>query len=248
MMKLRKIMMGIMFALIVVMGVNAGTGDVKAASTKDFKGNLNVTYENSEGKSKITFKKVDSKKVSVKIVVNGLNQGSYTGTVTSKNTINMKLDGGEKIDLKWKGKISFTAKAPKNGFSSESIQMARLLCDSLNNTKYTQVKESDTVYYASQQNTVIKLKGNNIVVKGNLTKGTKYSSAEVKGKISELKKATRTFKLDKSFKACAYDGYYGEYQKLSQKEMSSYMNGKSGGLYFVITIKNGKVTRIDFYS
>ena len=246
--KLRKTMMILVFTLAVVLGTTAGTGNAKAATTKNFKGNLNVTYKNSEWKSKITVKKVNNKKVSVKVVVYDIPYGPFYGKVISKDTIQIKLDGGEKLKLKWKDKTHFISKRPSGGFTNESIQYVHALCSALNNTKYTQIQKSSTVYYSSHQNTAISLKGNKIVVKGNLTKGTKYSNAEAQGKTSDLKNTTKTFKLDKSFKAYAYDGYYGEYQKLSKKEMSSYMNGRSGGLTFVLTVKNGKVTRIDFYS
>lgn len=254
--KARKIIMGVVFALIVVMGVRVGSSNVNAASTKDFKGNLNATYKNSEWKSKITFKKINTKKVSVKVVISGTNQGSYSGTITSGNTIKMKLDGGEAINLKWKGKSSFTAK-PTKGFSSESVQMARLLCNSLNNTKYTQVKKSSTVYYNSYAgyeytNASVKLKGNKLIVKGNLKKGTKQSVGEVKGNTSVLKKATRTFKLAKNFKAYGYVGALEKYDKFSKSELrdigkGGYRGGKNG-LTFILTVKNGKATRIDFYS
>lgn len=250
--KLRKIMMGVLFVLIVVMGVNTGSSNMKAASTKNFKGNLNATYKNSEWKSELTFKKINGKKVSVKVVVNGTSQGSYNGTITSRNTINMKLDGGEKINLKWNNKTSFTAR-PTNGFSRESIQMARLLCDSLNSNKYTQVKKSSTIYYSSYagdkyKNALVKLKGNKLVVKGALKKGNKHSVGEIKGNTSVLKKATRTYKLDKNFKAYAYDGYLEKYDRISKSDIGKSYNGGENGLTFVITIKNGKATRIDFYS
>ena len=248
--KARKIIMGVVFALIVVMGVSVGSSNVNAASTKNFKGNLNATYKNSEWKSKITFKKINTKKVSVKIVINGINQGSYKGKIASKNTIKMKLDGGETINLKWKNKSSFVAK-PATKFSDESIQMAKLLCFNLNNIKYTQIKKSNTVYYASHYDynknikTTVKLKGNKLVVKGKLNKGTKKDYGSVKGNTSTLKKATRTFKIDKKFKAYGYNGFDDKYYKES---LSFIKTCGSNGLDFVITVKNGKAVRIDFYS
>lgn len=254
--KLRKIIMGVLFALIVVMGVSAGSNSVNAATTKNFKGNLNATYKNSEWKSKITFKKINTKKVSVKVVVNGTNQGSYRGTIASGNTIKMKLDGGETINLKWKSKSSFTAK-PTKGFSNESIQMVRLLCNSLNNTKYTQVKKSNTVYYASYagdeySNASVKLKGNKLVVKGNVKKGTKHSVGEVKGNTSVLKKATRTFKLDKKLKVYGHGEVDSDGNPIStrfaKKDVGTTLWGGKNGLTFIITVKNGKAVRIDFYS
>lgn len=251
--KLRKFMMGFVFALIVVMGVNAGSSNVKAASTKNFKGNLNVTYKNSEWNSKITIKKVNSKKVSVKVVAGGLNQGSYNGTISSKNAINMKLDSRENIVLNWNSKTSFTAKRPKGGFSSESIQMARLLCNSLNNTKYTQVKTNSTVYYCSEGNSyrpTISIKGNTITIKGNLTKGTKKRYADVKGTVTKLKKATRTFKMSKSVKFYGNGGEEPNPSRMPKKDAISSINDSQGlgNLPFILTVKNDKVTRIDFYS
>lgn len=85
------------------------------------------------------------------------------------------------------------------------------------------------------------------IVKGNVKKGTKHSVGEVKGNTSVLKKATRTFKLDKKFKMYAYDGYLEKYDKIPKLEYSNYNGGKNG-LTFVITIKKGKAVRIDFYS
>lgn len=239
--------MTLVFVFAVVLGITAGTSNAKAASTKNFKGNLNVTYKNSEWKSKITIKKVNSKKVSIN-VKSSYAEGNFTGKITSKNTIKMNTGSKyAKVSFKWIDKSHFKTIWKEHGENIDGF-ISNFSSVLYNNTKYAQVKKSNTKYYNSHQNTAIKLKRNKIVVKGNLTKGTKYSNAEVQGKTSKLKKATRTFKLDKSFKAYAYDGYYGEYQKLSKKKMSSYMNGKSGGLFFVLTVKNGKVTRIDFYS
>lgn len=174
--KLRKTMMMLVFTLAVVLGTTAGTGNAKAATTKNFKGKLNVTYKNSKEKSKITIKKVNSKKVSVKVVVYDIPYGPFHGKAISKDTIQIKLDGGEKIKLKWKDKTHFTSKRPSGGFTNESIWYVHALCSALNNTKYTQVKKSSTVYYSSKGNpykSVISIKGNKITVKGKLTKGTK---------------------------------------------------------------------------
>ncbi len=256
--KIRKFMMGFVFALIVVMGVNAGSSDVKAATTKNFKGNLNATYKNSEWKSKITIKKVNSKKVSVKIVLdNNWEQGTWKGKVISKNTIQFTLDGGEKIKMKWKDKSHFTAKRPKGGFSSESVQLVKRLCYSLNNTKYTQVKKSNTVYYSpyyvekydsagnGYNSASVKLKGKKLVVKGGLLKGTKKKYGAVKGKVTKLKKATRTFIINKNFKVF---GNGGEDPRPDEGSKEDIKRCGSNGLGFVITVKNGKATRIDFYS
>lgn len=119
-----------------------------------------------------------------------------------------------------------------------------------NNTKYTQVKESDTLYYSpdysdSSQKTTVKLKGNKLVVKGSLLKGTKKKYGEASGKVVALKKATRTFKIDKNFKVYGNGGENPEPEKGSKSDIKTC---GSNGLGFVITIKNGKATRIDFYS
>ncbi len=110
--KIRKFMMGFVFALIVVMGVNAGSSDVKAASTKNFKGNLNATYKNSD--TKITIKKVNSKKVKINAVYDGYAKFSFTGKVTSKNTIKFTSVNSKEayvdVILKWKDKSHFTSK------------------------------------------------------------------------------------------------------------------------------------------
>ncbi len=176
----------------------------------------------------------------------------------------MKLDGGEKIVLKWKSKTSFTAKRPKGGFSSESIQMARLLCNSLNNIKYTQVKKSNTVYYSATYTndnyygadrvSKMTLKGNKLIVKGSLYKATSKKNLDKENKRTLLKKATRTFKLDKNFNAYGY----GEVDmdgnpiitKFSKKELKSLISSlnKGGGLRVELIVKNGKLTRLNFCS
>lgn len=245
--KLRKTMMILVFTLAVVLGTTAGTGNAKAATTKNFKGNLNVTYKNSEWKSKITVKKVNNKKVSVKVVVYDIPYGPFYGKVISKDTIQIKLDGGEKLKLKWKDKTHFISKRPSGGFTNESIQYVHALCSALNNTKYTQIQKSSTVYYVGTPPFAkVTIKGNKVVVKGKLTKGTKKSYADVKGKVTKMKKATRTFTLAKNAK---FYGNGGENPKpdLSTKEQAIEV-AKMGQLPFVLTVNNGKVTRIDFYS
>ena len=138
--KLSKFVMGVMFAFIVMTGVILESSDVQAATTKNFKGNLNATYNNSKQKSKIIIKKISNKKVSIKIILdNDWEQGTWEGNIISENTIQFKLDGEEKIKLKWKNKSQFIAKKPKSGFNRESIQMARRLCYSLNDVEYKQV-------------------------------------------------------------------------------------------------------------
>lgn len=250
--KLRKMMMMFVFILAVVLGTTAGTSNAKAASTKNFKGNLNVTYKNSEWKSKITVKKVNSKKVSVKVVVYDIPYGPFYGKVISKDTIQIKLDGGEKLKLKWKDKTHFTSKRPSGGFTNESIQYVHALCSALNNTKYTQVKKSSTVYYSSKGNpykSVISIKGNKITVKGKLTKGTKKSYSKVKGKVTKLKSATRTFNLANNVKFYGNGGGNPNPSLMPKKVGISMIKDSSNGILpFILTAKNGKVTRIDFYS
>lgn len=185
------------------------------------------------------------------MVINGDDWGSFNGKVISKNTI--KLTDFPNVKFKWKDKTHFTSVSKGKGFGKEAAQMIRLVCFSLNNTKYTQVKKSNTVYYNSYAgyeytNASVKLKGNKLIVKGNLKKGTKHSVGEVKGNTSVLKKATRTFKLAKNFKAYTYNGYLEKYYKISKSDVGKRYNGGKNGLTFVLTVKNGKVTRIDFYS
>ena len=245
MIKLRKMMMTLVFVFAVVLGITAGTSNAKAASTKNFKGNLNVTYKNSEYKSKITIKKVNSKKVSIKIVSPAFdNYSKFTGKIISKDTI--KVTDFPNVKFKWKDKTHFTSVRKGNGFGDWAKHF-RGLCYSLNNTKYTQVKKSSTVYYVGTPPfSKLTIKGNKIVVKGKLNKGTKKSYANVKGKITKMKKATRTFTLAKNAK---FYGNGGENPKpdLSTKEQAIEV-AKMGQLPFVLTVKNGKVTRIDFYS
>lgn len=249
--KLRKFIMGFVFALIVVMGVNAGSNNVEAATTKNFKGNLNVTYKNSEWNSKITIKKVTIKKVSIRINSPAYeNYSKFTGKIISKDTI--KVTDFPNVRFKWKDKTHFTSVRKGNGFGKWT-QYFRGLCYSLNNTKYTQVKKSSTVYYCSEGNPyrpMISIKGNTITTKGNLTKGTKKSYAKVKGAVTKLKSANRTFKLSKSIKFYGNGGEDPNPTKISKNDAKSVINstGKQGTLPFILTVKNGKVTRIDFYS
>ncbi|MCM1233344.1 MAG: hypothetical protein NC489_24770 [Ruminococcus flavefaciens] len=105
----------------------------KEADAASFKGNLNATYKSSEGK--ITVKKVSGKKVKVTLKANGINCGTWTGNVASPNTVKFTIDGGEKIQLKWKNKNTFSAKST-NGFSTETIQMARAVVTALNKVTY----------------------------------------------------------------------------------------------------------------
>lgn len=256
--KLRKIMMGMLFAFIVTIGVSTESSDVQAATTKDFKGNLNVTYKNSKWKSKITIKKVNSKKVSVKVVLdNNWTQGTWNGKVISKDTIQFTLDGGEKIKLKWKNKTHFTAKRPKGGFSGESVQLVRRLCFSLNNAKYTQVQKSSTVYYGASHTkekdkyglgavSKMTLKGNKLIVKGSLVRASSKKNLLNEDKGTLLKKAIRTFKLDKNFKAYGCGGESPD-QKLTTEEFKSSLKN-ANGLYLEFIVKNGKLTRLNFRS
>lgn len=258
MIKFRKTMMILVFTLAVVLGTTTGTDNAKAATTKNFKGNLNVTYKNSKEKSKITIKKVNSKNVSIKIVLdNNWTQGTWNGKVISKDTIQFTLDGGEKIKLKWKDKTHFTAKRPKGGFSGESVQMSRRLCFSLNNTKYTQVQKSSTVYYGASHTkekdeyglgavSKMTLKGNNLIVKGSLVQASSKKNLLNEDKRTLLKKATRTFKLDKNFKAYGCGGESPD-QKLTTEEFKSSLKN-ANGLYLEFIVKNGKLTRLNFCS
>lgn len=246
--KLRKMMMMLIFVIAVTLGTTAGTDNAKAATTKNFKGNLNVTYKNSD--SKITIKKVNSKKVSIKIVYAGYAKFKYTGKITSKNTIKFNAVNNEEgyvdVIFKWKDKSHFTSiwkEKRSNGPKYCSDELTFALYD----TKYTQVKKSSTKYYVGTPPFAkITIKGNKVVVKGKLTKGTKKTYANVKGKITKMKKATRTFKFAKNVK---FYGNGGENPKpdLSTKEQAIEV-AKMGQLPFVLTVKNGKVTRIDFYS
>lgn len=246
--KLRKMMMMLILVVAVALGITAGTDRAKAATTKNFKGNLNVTYKNSD--CKITIKKVSSKKVSIN-VKSGYAEGDFTGKITSKNTIKMNTGSKyAKVSFKWIDKSHFKIIWKENGENIDGFisNFSDILSG---NTKYTQIKKSNTVYYDSATeygNASVNLKGNKLIVKGNLKKGTKQSVGEIKGNTSVLKKATRTFKLDKNFKAYSYDGFMEKYYKLSKSDVGKGYRGGKNGLTFVLTVKNGKVTRIDFYS
>lgn len=84
--KLRKTIIGFLFMFTVALGINAGNSNAKAASTKNFKGNLNVTYKNSD--SKITIKKINGKKVKIKVKTS-FAEGDFTGKVILNKLIKM---------------------------------------------------------------------------------------------------------------------------------------------------------------
>lgn len=244
--KIRRILIMLLFALIVV-GVNIETANIKAASAKDFKGDLNAIYKNSESvKSSITFNKVNSKKVTAKIVVNGTNQGKFSGNIISKDTSQIKLDVGEKVQLKWKDKSTFTAKRPSGGFSDETITMSRLLCYALQDKTYTaKTKSSGTIYYSgnlfNKKDSYklgairdVSFKGNKMIVKGSLIKASKkdYLYDTTKRKYCSNKK--RTFNLTSKTKFYRIEEFTKI--KISKSEIKKYR-----GLDMTIKVKNGKV-------
>lgn len=109
------------------------------------------------------------------------------------------------------------------------------------------------MYYSSKGNpykSVISIEENKIIVEGKLTKGTKKVYAGVKGKVTKMKKATRTFKLAKNVKFYGNGGENPKPSRIPYNDAISYIDNKDdlGKLPFVLTVKNGKVTRIDFYS
>ncbi len=254
--KIRKFMMGFVFALIVVMGVNAGSSDVKAATTKNFKGNLNVTYKNSEWKSKITIKKVNSKKVKINVKSSGID-GNFTGKVISKNTIKMNTGSKyAKVNFKWIDKTHFKTIWKENGENIDGF-ISNYSLILYNNTKYTQVKKTNTVYYGASHTkekdeyglgavSKMTLKGKKLKVKGSLVKATSKKNLYKENKRTLLKKATRTFKLDKNFKAYGCGGESPD-EKLSKKLFKDYLKNPNG-LYLEFIVKNGKLTRLNFCS
>lgn len=257
--KLRKTMMMLVFILAVVLGTTAGTGNAKVATTKNFKGNLNVTYKNSKENSKITIKRINSKKVSI-TVKSSYAEGKFAGKVISKNTIKMNTGSKyAKVNLKWSNKTHFKAIWKENGENID--EFISNFSGILYNAKYTQVKKSSIVYYSSiykgkgeegtgVSNSKISIKGNKLIVKGNLAKGTKRNRADIKGKATKLNKATRTFTLAKNVKFYGNGGEDPNPSRMNKKDAISSINKTQGleSLPFVLTVKNGKVTRIDFYS
>ena len=256
--KLRKMMMILVFTLAVVLGTTAGTGNAKAATTKNFKGNLNVTYKNSN--SKITIKKLNSKKVSIQGIYSGYAKFKYTGKITSKYTIKFNAVNSKEayvdVIFKWKDKSYFTStwkEKRSNGlkYCSDELVFA------LDNTKYTQVQKSSTVYYGASHTkekdeyglgavSKMTLKGNNLIVKGSLVRASSKKNLLNEDKRTLLKKATRTFKLDKNFKAYGCGGESPD-QKLTTKEFKSSLKN-ANGLYLEFVVKNGKLTRLNFCS
>lgn len=242
--KLRKIMPGMLFAFILAMGISAQSNNAQAATTKNFKGNLNATYKSSEWKSKISFKKISAKEVTVKVVAAGITQGKFKGKIISKNTIKMKLDAGEIIKLKWKNKSSFTAK-PTNGFDSETVQMVRLLCYSLNNTKYKQIKKSDTMYYYAEREAgigadsvvyKISFKKNKMIVYGSFET---YPNLKNNAPTKIIPVAKRTFKINSKTK---FQYQADSLVKIPKKELSAKYSGI--GRYITIFVKKGVVKSV----
>lgn len=259
--KLRRIMMFVL-TFVIVMGTGVGTINAKETTTKNFKGNLNATYKNSGQNSKITIKKINSKQVSIKIVLdNNREQGTWKGKAISKDTIQFILDGGEKIKLKWKDKNHFTAKKTKNGFSNESVQLVRRLCMSLNEVKYTKVKKSSTVYYGASHTkgkdefglgavSKITFKGNKMIVKGSFVKATSKKNLNP-NKGSYVKKTTKTFKLDKNFNFYGTGGVdengNSVVSKFTLKEGKRACKN-ANGIYLEFKVKNGKLVSLTFCS
>lgn len=122
-----------MISMMVLLGA---AGNVKAAG---FKGNLNVTYKNSD--SKITIKKINSKKVKIKVKTS-FAEGDFTGKVISNKVIKMNTGSKyAKVSLKWLDKNHFkTIWQEKNENIDEFISNFSGVGVLGNNTKYTRVK------------------------------------------------------------------------------------------------------------
>lgn len=226
---------------------------VRAATAKNFKGNLNATYKGIVrdifGKksydSKIIIKRVDNKKVKVEVIASGINQGAYKGTIISKDTIRLNLDGGEKVKLKWKDKTHFVAKRPSGGFSEESAQLVKLLCYSLNDVKYTQVKKpQNTSYFASCPDVKSFKKTNGkLIVTAKSNSPLKY---ETSTGIHYTKKISCKLAEKCKWSMSSPDGFYRV--KSSYKELRRAV--KTQGILHVLTIevKNGKIVRVNVSS
>lgn len=226
---------------------------VRAATAKSFKGNLNATYKgtvrdifgNKSYNSKIIIKRVSNKKVRVEVIAGGINQGAYKGIIISKDTIRLNLDGGEKVKLKWKDKTHFTAKRPSGGFSEESAQLVKLLCYSLNDVKYTQVKKpQNTIYFASCPNVKSFKKSN-----GKLTVTAKNSNPL----LYETSTGSRyTKKISyKLAKKCrwSYSKPDGSYRiKANYKRLKKSVKLGSYESVLEVEVKNGKVIRVNIMS
>lgn len=251
--KLLAISFASIFTLVMLFGTEITTINVTATTTNNFVGKLNTTYKSSNKNlsAKLKIKKQKSGKISVNVIAGGVSQGTYYGKIVSKNTIQIKLDGGEKIKLKWKNKTRLTAKRPAGGFSNKSIQMARLLCTALNNETYTCKipKEKTTYYYAkytgkkSDPDRIGRIKkmyfkGNKLTVIGSFSKASHEEDLYGTGEDTEyLSYKKRTYKVTSSTK------YYRQYGE-GGKEKAKKSNIIKKHMSYVIKIKNNKVVSI----
>lgn len=239
--RIKEFMIGFIFILVMTIGINVGTINAKAATTKNFKGNLNATYK-SKIDSKIVIKKVNNKKVRVKVYAGGLDQGEYIGKVISKNTIQVHLDGGEKVKLKWKDKTHFTAKRPAGGFNDESIQMVRMLCFSLNNVKYTQVTQPKNASYyvdCTGVRSFKKLSGK-LTVTAKKRNPLEYKTAKGTSRTTKI-----SYKLDKKCKwtISSPDGLY--VKKSSYKKIKKTIKDVDQQCVLSVKIKKNKIVRVN---
>lgn len=115
---------------------------LQAAETEEesgeFSGWLDYVYEIDDYSypAYITVRDKKDKKVSVNInISDGLYDETYEGSVVSGNAVEFTLDPGEKIRLTWQDEETFQA-APEEGFTSESIQLVRMMCECLNDKTY----------------------------------------------------------------------------------------------------------------
>lgn len=109
-----------------------------------FIGKLDQSYQ-AEGLGYDTVITVSNQKgntVDVNIdISDGLYDTTYYGTITADSTIQISLDGGEKVNLMWQNETMLHA-VPADGFTDDSIRMMRMLCESLNNTTYKIAEET----------------------------------------------------------------------------------------------------------
>lgn len=118
--------------------------------------------------------------------------------------------------------------------------------------------KKDTVYYEATFNkkavskgdvtvTEMTLKGDKLTVKGDLLKCNVKRVGSTKGKTTRLKKDVRTFAISKNFKAYGSGGDSGKWVPYSRAKWKSMLKNPTG-LYVIFTVKNGKMTRMDFCS
>lgn len=166
---------------------------------------------------------------------------------------------------RWDRRSGFHNREVKGGKSLKRIRMiivmlvfAITVAMAMNAETGRAKEKKGTVYYEATFNkkvvskgdvtvTEMTLKGDKLTVKGDLLKCNVKRVGSTEGKTTRLKKAVRTFTISKNFKAYGSGGDSGKWVPYSRAKWKSMLKNPTG-LYVIFTVKNGKMTRMDFCS